>query len=193
MNTILWRAWGAVAAQAVPKLVAREMAVLLILAASLLVLRTLRERCLMIWIVGWTAYFISAHALASSASSSLAIPIGEAEFIVAVSLFAAGALIYANSRSLLPPVLAISIVLVAFAVLRSLYWPDSVTLRFALEFSYRILTWGAALRLLRYRQARREIGPWLLAAGLVLLHLDWKPLTLHLPGVVAILLDILLG
>ena len=83
MNTILWRAWGAVAAQAVPKLVAREMAVLLILAASLLVFRTLRERCLMIWIVGWTAYFISAHALASSASSSLALSIGEAEFIVA--------------------------------------------------------------------------------------------------------------
>src|SRR6185312_7726295 len=189
MSTIAWRAWEILGGVAAPKFVTRETAVLLILAASLLVFRTLRERCLMIWIVGWTAYFISAHALASSASSSLALSIGEAEFIVAVSLFAAGALVYANSRSLLAPVLAISIVLVAFAVLRSLYWPDSVTLRFALEFSYRILTWGAALRLLRYRRARREIGPWLLAAGLVLLHLDWKPLTAHFLGETAILVD----
>jgi PAS domain S-box-containing protein len=193
MNTILWRAWGAVASLAVPKLVAREMAVLLILAASLLVLRTLRERCLMVWIVGWTAYFISAHALASSVSNSLSLSIGEAEFVVAASLFAVGALIYGNSRSLLAPVLVISVVLVAFAVIRSLYWPDSVTLRFTLEFAYRILTWGAALRLLRYRRARREIGPWLLAAGLVLLHLDWKPLTAHFLGETTILVDILLG
>src|SRR5947199_10518705 len=122
MNTILWRAWGAVPGLAMPKLVAREMAVLLILAASLLVFRTLRERCLMVWIVGWVAYFVSDHALASAVSSPFASTISEAEFIIAVSLFVAGALIYTNSRNALGPLLAISAAWVLFAAVRRLYW-----------------------------------------------------------------------
>ena len=110
-----------------------------------------------------------------------------------MGLFVAGALIYANARAMLGPLLAISVALVAFAAVRSIYWPESVTLRFALEFSYRILTFGAAVRLLRYRRARREIGPWLLAAGLLLLHLDWPPITSHLPPGAGVFLDMLLG
>src|SRR5437667_7638416 len=171
MNAILWRAWEIVSGLAVPKLVAREMAVLLILAASLLVFRTLRERCLMVWIVGWVAYFVSHHVLTSPAAAAIpwAGTVSQAEFLIAAGLFVAGALIYANARAMLGPLLAISVALVVFAALRGVYWPDSVTLRFALEFSYRILTFGAAVRLLRYRRARREIGPWLLAAGLMFL------------------------
>src|SRR5512140_144468 len=105
MNTILWHAWAAVARLPVPKLVAREMAVLLILAASLLVFRTLRERCLMVWIVGWVAYFVSNHAVASSVSNPAAATIAQAEFIIAVGLFVAGTLIYSEARSLLAPLL----------------------------------------------------------------------------------------
>ena len=56
MNTVVWRAWEFLSGLATPKFVTRETAVLLILAASLLVFRTLRERCLMVWIVGWLAY-----------------------------------------------------------------------------------------------------------------------------------------
>src|SRR5215831_10279189 len=108
MNTILWRAWGAIAAHTVPKLVTREMAVLLILAASLLVFRTLRERCLMVWMVGWIAYLISNHALvhAGADASPYALPIAHAEFMLAVLLFVAGTLIYANGRDVLAPLLA---------------------------------------------------------------------------------------
>ncbi len=195
MNTILWRAWEIVSGLAVPKLVAREMAVLLILAASLLVFRTLRERCLMVWIVGWVAYFVSHHVLLSPAATAAPWTgtVSQAEFLIAVGLFVAGALIYSNARAMLGPLLAISVALVVFAALRSVYWPGSVTLRFALELAYRILTFAAAVRLLRYRRARREIGPWLLAAGLMSLHLDWPPITSRLPGEAGILLDMLLG
>jgi len=193
MNTILWRTWEVVSGLSVPKLVAREMAVLLILAASLLVFRTLRDRCLMVWIVGWVAYFVSNHVVRSAAGNPWAVPVSQAEFLVAVSLFVAGTLIYANARTMLGPLLAISVALVVFAALRAIYWPESVTLRFALEFSYRILTVGAAIRLLRYRRARREIGPWLLAAGLLLLHLDWPPASSHLPAEAGVFLDMLLG
>ncbi len=194
MNTILWRAWEAVSGLAVPKLVMRETAVLLILAASLLIFRTLRERCLMVWIVGWAAYFASHHTLAASAASNTyAVTISQAEFVLAVALFVAGALMYANARSVLVPLAAISAAVLAFAVLRGVYWPELVTLRFVLELSYRILIWGAAIWLLRYRRTRKEIGPWLLSAGLVLLHLDWQPVSSHIPAGAGIWFDMLLG
>lgn len=192
MNTILWRAWEGLTGLAMPKLMAREMAVLLILAASLLVFRTLRERCLMVWIVGWVAYLASRHALANPANP-FAGTIGQTEFVIAISLFVIGTLIYSNARGLVAPLLAICGAIVVFGALQGLYWPASPTLRFALEFSYRLLTWGAALYLLRYRRNRRELGTWILASGLAALHLDWAPLTSHLPAGSGILIDVLLG
>ena len=195
MNTVAWHAWDVLGGLATPKLVTRETAVLLMLAASLLVFRTLRERCLMVWIVGWIAYFVSHHALVlgSGPGSPYAVPVAHGEFILAVALFVAGAFIYANARDFLAPLLAISLALIVFATLQSIFWPGSVPLRFALELSYRILTLSAAIQILRFRRARREIGPWILAAGLLLLHLDWSPLSSRLPAESGTLLDILLG
>src|SRR5713101_243925 len=194
MNTVAWHAWDFLGGLATPKLVTRETAVLLMLAASLLVFRTLRERCLMVWIVGWVAYFVSHHALVVSGQTSpYAVPVAHGEFILAVSLFVAGAFIYANARDFLAPLLVISLALIIFATLQAIFWPGSETLRFALELSYRILTVTAAVRILRFRRARREIGPWILAAGLLLLHLDWTPLSSRLPAESGTLLDMLLG
>ena len=186
MNTLLQRAGDVLGTLAVPRLVTREMALLLILAASLLVFRTLRERCLMIWIIGWIAYFVSHHALISQ--QAYAVPVAHGEFILAVSLFVAGTLVYSNARFLLSPLLGVSLVLIAFAALRSLYWPNSVPLEFALDLSYRLLTLGAAVLVLRFRRARREIGPWILAAGLLLLHADGLT-AVHLPAAPGMLSD----
>ncbi len=195
MNTVAWHAWEVLGGLALPKLVSRETAVLLILAASLLVFRTLRERCLMVWMVGWIAYFVSHHALLSASSSAnpYAAPVAQGEFVLAVALFVAGAFIYASARSFLAPLLAISLALIAFATVRGIFWPGSETLRFALELSYRILTLSAAIQILRFRRARREIGPWILAAGLLLLHLEWAPLSSRLPSESGTLFDIMLG
>ena len=77
--------------------------------------------------------------------------------------------------------------------LESILWPHSETLRFALELSYRLLTLSAAVQILRFRRARREIGPWILVAGLLLLHLDWAPVSSHLPADSGTFFDILLG
>src|SRR5580765_8552271 len=114
MNTVLWRAWEHLGGLATPKFVTRETAVLLMLAASLLVFRTLRERCLMVWIVGWIAYFVSHHALvgAMGAANPYAVPVAHGEFILAVALFVAGAFIYANARVFLAPLLGISLALI---------------------------------------------------------------------------------
>src|SRR5258708_9804932 len=194
MNTIAWRAWDGLGGLGKPKLVIRETAVLLILAASLLVFRSLRERCLMVWIVGWIAYFVSHHAMVSALAeaSPYALPVAQGEFILAVALFVAGAFIYANARDFLAPLLAISLALIGFATLGSILWAGSVTLRFAFELSFRILTLSAAIQVLRFRRARREIGPWILAAGLLLLHLDWSPVSSRLPAESGLLFDRLL-
>jgi two-component system NtrC family sensor kinase len=195
MNTVAWRAWEALGALATPKFVTRETAVLLILAASLLVFRTLRERCLMVWIVGWLAYLGAHHALisASGRANPYSTPVGHAEFILAISLFAAGAFIYASARDLLAPLLCISIALIVFAVVQGIWWPSSTTLHFALELSYRIVALSAAWQVLRFRRARKEIGPWMLAAGLLSLHLEWWPQSSRLPADAGIFLDMLLG
>jgi len=123
MQTVLWRAWGVLGGLATPKLVTRELAVLLILAASLLVFRTLRERCLLVWMVGWIAYLISNHVPihAEGNPGPYLLPIAQAEFILAVVLFVAGTLIYANGRDILAPLLAIGLTLTALACLRAMY------------------------------------------------------------------------
>src|SRR2546427_11615161 len=109
MNMVVWRAWEFLSGLATPKFVTRETAVLLILAASLLVFRTLRERCLMVWIVGWFAYLGSHHALLSAGGNPYSLPVAHAEFVLAIALFAAGAFIYAGARDLLPPLLIVGV------------------------------------------------------------------------------------
>jgi len=195
MSTIAWRAWEILGGVAAPKFVTRETAVLLILAASLLVFRTLRERCLMVWIVGWLAYFWSHHALisASGQANPFATPIGHSEFVLALALFTAGAFIYAGAAEFLIPLFIVSLGLIAFALLQGIYWSTSVTLRFALEFSYRLLALAAVSQMLRFQRARKEIGTWFLALGLLLLHLDWPPLSAHLPPDAGVIFDMLLG
>jgi len=47
--------------------------------------------------------------------------------------------------------------------------------------------------LLRFRWGRGEIGPWFLSVSLLGLHLDWAPLTNHLPFGFNLMADMLLG
>ena len=192
MSLIVWRAWDVLGAPAVPKFVTREVAVLLIVAASLLVFRTLRERCLIVWIAGWIAYLASHHTLLST-SSFYSASFGHAEFVLAIALFTAGTFLYSGTRGFLAPLIGISIGIIAFAVAQGIYWPHSVTLRFALELAYRLLAFAAVVQILRFRRARKEIGSWLLSAGLLLLHLDWPPISAHLPSDAAVLFDVVLG
>lgn len=195
MSTIVWRVWEFLGGLAAPKFVVRETAVLLILAASLLVFRTLRPRSLMVWIVGWLAYLASHHLLisASGQASPYAVPLGRVEFVLAVTLFAAGAFIYASGNKFVVPLLGIGLAVIVFAVAQSLYRPGSLALRSALELSYRLLELAAAVQVLRFRRARKEIGTWFFAIGLLLLHLDWAPVSSHLPQDAGILIDMLLG
>src|ERR1700681_3156328 len=142
-----------------PKLVAGESSVLVILAASLLVFRTFRERYLLLWIVGWLAYFVSRSTLQSLdplPSSSYLVAISQAEFILAVCLFAAAVVVYTHARKMILPTLVVSVAVMSFAALRVLWWPNLIILRVALELAYRLIAIAAAIQVIRFRWARWE-------------------------------------
>jgi PAS domain S-box-containing protein len=196
MNSFVFFAWYAFGVLAVPKFVAVESAALVILAAGLLVFRTFRERYLLIWILGWLAYFVSSwtiHHPGVDGTSRYVTAVSQSQFVLALCLFSAAVFVYCHARKLLVPVLAFSIAVIGYAALRALWWPDSFALRVGLEVSYRVITYAAAFQLIRFRWARWEIGPWMLSISLLLVHLDWVPLNLHLPPGSSLMADVLLG
>ena len=195
MNLLSFSTWLALGDLTVPGLTPQESAALVLLAASLLVFRAFRERYLLIWTLGWLAYFVSRWTLAGA---SAPVPpyltaISQAEFVLAVCLFAAAIFVYTHARGLLAPLLLITLTVMAFAVARVWFWPESITLRVALEVAYRIVAVTAAFLLIRYRWARWEIGPWLLSVSMLLLHLHWEPFTSHLPAGSGLMISLLAG
>src|SRR5581483_476617 len=173
--------WYAVGDITASTLVAQQSVALLMLAGSLLVFRTFRERYLLLWIVGWLAYLVSRGTMLGSAEPKYLLAASHAEFVLAICLFSAAVLQYTHSQELVKPLLAASLCLMAYAATQAIYWPDSVTLRAALEIGYRVVALVAAIVLIRFRWARGETGPWLLGLGLLTVHLDWHPVTGQLP------------
>src|SRR5271165_3996921 len=196
MNSSALFAWYAFVDLPLPRFVAVESAALVILAAGLLVFRTFRERYLLIWILGWLAYFVSSwtiHHPDVDSSSRYVLAVSQSQFVLALCLFSAAVFVYCHARKTLVPVLAFSIAVVAYTAVRALWWPDSLVLRVVLEVAYRLITFGAALQLIRFRWARWEIGPWLLSISLLAIHLDWAPVNAHLPPGFSLAVDLLLG
>jgi PAS domain S-box-containing protein len=187
--------WSGVGNVAVPSLTAQECAALIMLAATLLVFRTFRERYLLTWILGWLAYLVSHWTIRGPGgeSSGYLLAISQAEFVLAVCLFAGAIFVYTHARKLILPLLVISLVLTSYAVVRVLYLPESMTLRVALEVAYRVVAFSAAAQLIRYRWARGQTAPWLLALGMLTLHLKWAPLLVVVPPGFNLFADLLLG
>jgi two-component system NtrC family sensor kinase len=180
---------------AMPRLMAVESATLVILAASLLVFRAFRERYLLIWIVGWLAYFVSGWTLHAFPGwpPAYAVAISQSQFVLAVALFAGAVFVYSHARKLLVSLFGFSILVIGYAVVRALLWPDSFALRVVLEMAYRVIALAAAVQLIRFQWARWEIGSWLLSLSLLFVHLDWAPLNAHLPPGIAPVGDLVFG
>jgi PAS domain S-box-containing protein len=173
-----------------------ESATLVLLAATLLVFRTFRERYLLIWILGWVAYFVSLtahHPTRETFGPYYQLAIGQAQFVLALALFACGTLVYCHARRLLSWLLVFCVAVMAFAMAREVFWPDSYLLRAGFEVSYRLIALAAAVQLIRFRWARWEISSWLLSISLLLIHLDWSPISEHLPPGSSLVSDLLLG
>jgi PAS domain S-box-containing protein len=188
--------WYAVGELAVPRLTAQQSAAFIMLAASILVFRTFRERFLMVWILGWLAYGVSQW-FGVDSSTFISSPelqaVSQAAFVVAVSLFAASILVYTHAEKYMFPLFMVTGSVMALAVARVLYWPDEALARVPLEIAYRGVAVAAAVQLLRYRWGRFEVGPPLLSLGLLFVHLDWPGVTTSVPNGVFLMTDLLLG
>jgi PAS domain S-box-containing protein len=196
MNPSLSSIWNT-AQPALAGLKAGDWALLIVLAASLLVLSALRERYLLIWTAGW-AMIVSSR-LASVHGSGLGIAeryvpaVEQAAFVLAMGLLAGAVFLSVRERNLLAPLAAITASVTGFAVARVMLWPNSLPLRVALEVSYRIILLAAAIALFRSRRGRWEPWAWLLGTSLAIQHLNWPPFTNQIPTAFVVSSQVLLG
>jgi PAS domain S-box-containing protein len=180
----------------VPRLTAQETAALILVALSLLFFRAFRERCLLVWGTGWLAYGFFLYVTDSRELFTAAKPIAllaQADFIVAMGLFATAALMSAQARRTLTIVVSISWVLLVCAAMRPLYFPDLGNLEVGLDIGCRLIALLAALELLRYRFGRAGVGPFLFGLGLVSLNLHWPGFASHLPSEAYLIAEVLSG
>jgi PAS domain S-box-containing protein len=196
MSATLWSIWNSVTRLGIARPTTAELALLILLGASLLALRAFRENYLKIWIVGWTAFTgsrLAEHAFAGRIPPPFDQVVVQASFVLAVGLFAGAVLLYTRGRDLIVPLMVITPVLVGFAGARVLLWPDSLPLRVAVEVGYRIVLLTASIALLRARRGRWEPSAWLLALCLPTLHLSWPPFTDRIPSGAFLAAEIVLG
>ena len=175
---------------------ATDVALILLLAASLLALLAFRENYLKLWIVGWSALAVSSlveHFLIGRFPEPFGVVAMQSTFVLATGLLTGAVLVYSRSRNLLVPLAAITPILVGCAGARVLLAPESLPLRVAVEVSYRILLLAGSLALLRARRGRFEPAVWLLVLCLPLLHLNWSPFTDRIPEAASIVAEIALG
>ena len=195
MSASLWSMWNTAAQLGLTKPSAAEMALLLLLGASLLALRACRETYFKIWIAGWIAFTASQYLehFASRFPAPFGLLAQQATFVLGAGLLAGAVLVYTRSRNLTVPLAVITVVLVGFSGVRVLLSPDSLPLRVALEVSYRIVLLTASITLLYARRGRWNPSAWLVAICLPLLHLSWPPFTELIPRSIFLAGEIGLG
>ena len=175
---------------------AAELALLILLGASLLALRAFRDNYFKVWVVGWATFVASRlaeHCFAPRIPAPFDLVAVQATFVLAVGLLAGAVLLYTRGRDLIVPLMVITPILVGFAGVRILLWPDSLPLRVAVEVGYRIILLTASIALLRARRGRWEPAAWLLALCLPCLHLSWSPFTDRVPGAAFLAAEIALA
>jgi two-component system NtrC family sensor kinase len=196
MSASLWSIWNSILGLGIGKPTAAELALLILLGASLLALRAFRENYLKVWVLGWAAFVgsrLAEHSLAGRIPAPFDQVAAQASFVLAAGLLAGAVLLYARVRDFIVPLMVITPVLVGFAGARVLLWPDSLPLRVAVEVGYRILLLTASIALLRARRGRWEPSAWLLALCLPCLHLAWSPFTDRVPVAAFVAAEIALG
>ena len=196
MNASLSSILNSVAGLGLGRPTASDYALLILLGACLLALRAVRETHVRIWTAGWIALVASRlaeHSFAARIPAPFDQVTVQALFIAATGLLAGGILVYARNRELIVPLSVITPVLVGFAGVRLMLWPDSLPLRVAVEVSYRVVLIAASIALLRARRGRWQPSAWLVALLLPTLHLAWAGLTDRVPAAAFVATEVALG
>lgn len=177
-------------------LLAEGAGILVLLAAAILVYRSVRERYLLVWIFGWVLYFIYHESLYLAYRSVYARQLtafGHGCFMVAVGCFVASVLLYTNGRRYLALIGLLCAVAIDVAVVRSLWFPGSESLLIAVQLLYRAMTLVGAIRLALFSRGRRELGIWTLTVMLLFLHMDETLHNAHYVDGIDTAIEIMLG
>ncbi len=168
---------------------------MIVVAVSLLFFRVFRERCLLVWGMGWVVYgaFLCVEGANELHASKVMGAFSHAGFVLAMGLLAAAALMAVEARRALAAWLALSSALMVCAAVQPLYFPDAKISALGLEITFRVIAAGAALELIRRRWGRVGAGPLLFAGGLLTLNLNWPPYTNHIPSEGYLLAEALFG
>ncbi|HZD96338.1 MAG TPA: hypothetical protein VE133_18895, partial [Candidatus Sulfotelmatobacter sp.] len=172
-----------------------EMSTLLILlAGAVLLYSSFREKYLVPWIAGWTCLTLSKVFLAldlAHASSPFWVSLGNAAFVLGLGLLTTAVFFYVSQRKLILPsamMLAVALAL-GLGYSLGLRYPVLLILAQGLCWVVKVL---ASAQLVRFAWGRRTVGRWLLAAMLLLLHLDVAQ-NAHSLGAYDFLVDLILG
>jgi PAS domain S-box-containing protein len=172
-----------------------EMSTLLILlGGAILLYSSFREKYLVPWIAGWSVFTLSKVFLALSSSrppAQLWTALAYGTHVIAVGLFATTVFFYVSQRKLLwPSFLALSLALpleIAYSLWKP--YPALHYLAFALCW---LVSITASTQLVLFAWGRTNLGRWLLAAMLVMVHLDTVGSVHQVMGT-DLVVDLLLG
>lgn len=176
-----------------PAFLAEMSTLLILLAGAVLLFSSFRERYLLPWIAGWSVFTLSKVFLALSSSrvapSWTALAYGS--HVVAVGLFAIAVFLYVSQRKLLLPSILALCAALPLEVAYTLWRPYPALHYLALTLCW-LVSLVASAQLVRFAWGRASVGRWLLAAMLLLLHLDAVG-SVHLFVGTDVFVDLLLG
>jgi PAS domain S-box-containing protein len=169
--------------------------ILILLAATILVYRTFRERYLLPWIAGWAAYL--AYRLLGTLPAIRMMPeimlLSHLAYIAAVTFFSMAVLQYTRRRQLQWAIFVLCLLAICTAAVRVL-WTDAPRLLAMAEIALSCaITWTAAIQLLIFSRGRKEVGAWLMVPMLFLMHLDAYPGRPHTFSGLDVAIELLLG
>src|SRR5690242_7518820 len=174
---------------------AEASTLLILLAGAILLFRSFREHYLVPWIAGWTAFTACKAFLALSHSyqpSSFWTGLALCSFAAAVWCFSAAVFSYVYQNQLRWPAAMVLALGLALGLAQTFWFRHTPGLMTTFYICWRLVLAVAAAALVRFAWGRRNIGRWLLAVMLLMLHLDMGGNVHRIIGH-DLLVDVLLG
>ena len=168
--------------------------ILILLAATVLVYRTFRERYLLAWLAGWVAYLVYRlfGTLPAIRMMPEAVLLSQLAYVVAVTFFALSVLQYIRQRRWRSVLLGLSL-LAMIAVALRMEWSDSEFLAWTEILSSSAILWITAVQLAIFAPGRKHFGAWVMVPMLCVLHLDAHPAHPHAYVALDVAIELLLG
>src|SRR5215467_13118910 len=146
---------------------------LILLAGAILLYWSFRERYLVPWIAGWSAFgaakFLTLVSMSHPHDAVWAV-LAYTAFVVSFGLFANAVFLYTHQNKLFWIDVGLLLLAAGSGVARAIWFGPTRLL--ICEILWRLVLAFASLHLVRFAWGRLNIGRWLLAATLFLLHID---------------------